>query len=141
MLWTVVSDLRERRIPNWLNIAVAVLAVVYWMARDVPFWPTMGRQLLIAGGVALVFGCLWLRGMLGGGDLKLHVALALWLPLLPLVEMLVWMGLAGFVLSLIVAADHYGRKRDGSPRVPYGVAISFGAVMVLGEPIINRIAA
>ena len=135
--WTVVSDLRERRIPNWLTLGVALLAPLYWAGQDVALLKTMAMQLLVAAGVALVFGLIWLRGWLGGGDLKLHVALALWLPLLPLMHMMIWMSLAGLLLSLIVWGEHKVRGKPGVPRVPYGVAIAFAAAIVLGEPIVN----
>lgn len=139
--WTVHSDLRTRRIPNWLNIAVALLALVYWAAQDVPFWRTLGLQLALAAGVALIFGLMWLRGWMGGGDLKLQAALALWLPFIPLMETLVWISVAGLFVTLAGWAEHRVRNRQGRIRIPYGVAISAGAAIVLGEPIINRFVA
>ena len=135
--WTIVSDIRHRRIPNWLTLAVTLLAPLYWAGQDVPFLKTMALQLAIAAGVALVFGLIWLRGWLGGGDLKLHVALALWLPLLPLVRMMVLMSLVGLILSLIVWGEHRMREKPGAPRIPYGVAIALATAIVLGEPIVN----
>ncbi len=141
LVYTIVSDLKSRRIPNWLNIAIAGLAVIYWAAQDVPFWATMGEQLLLAGGVTLFFGIFWWRGLLGGGDLKMHMALALWLPLRPLIDMLFVMSVFGVVLTLVVWAEHKWRNREGRIRAPYGVAISLAAFLILGEPIVNRFAA
>ncbi|MHB9880047.1 A24 family peptidase [Pacificimonas sp. ICDLI1SI03] len=139
--WTVFSDLKARRIPNWLNAAVAILAFAYWGAQDVPFWKAMGVQIALAAGVAVIFGLLWLRGWMGGGDLKLQIALALWLPFIPLMEMLVWISIAGLFVTLIGWAEHRLRRRPGRVRIPYGVAIAVGAAIVLGEPIINRFSA
>ena len=47
------------------------------------------------------------------------------------------MSIAGGVLTLGLLAWHRARKREGRPEIPYGVAIAFGALAVLG-PILNQ---
>ncbi|MGB3722650.1 MAG: prepilin peptidase [Pacificimonas sp.] len=141
LLYTIFSDVRARRIPNWLNLAIAALAVLYWASQDVSYLAVFKEQLLLAGCVGLFFGLFWLRGWLGGGDLKMHIALALWLPLRPLIEMMLWMSIFGVVLTVIVFIEHKWWNREGRIRAPYGVAISFAAFLILGEPIVNRFAA
>ncbi|MBV7255248.1 prepilin peptidase [Pacificimonas sp. WHA3] len=136
--WTVISDIRSRRIPNWLTLAVAGLAIVFWAAQPVPFPDMMGMQLLLAIAVAVIFFPFWWLGWMGGGDWKLQAALALWLPLAPLLEMFVWIAVVGFFVTLIAWGVHRRQRAKGPVRTPYGVAIAIGAAIVTGEPIINQ---
>jgi prepilin peptidase CpaA len=77
-------------------------------------------------------------GMMGGGDVKLIGALALWLPLGAVVKLLLVMSVAGGLLTLaMVARQRLGRKQE-KPEVPYGVAIALGGFWVIGEPFLNR---
>ena len=67
-------------------------------------------------------------GMMGGGDVKLAAALALWFPPGATLKFLVLMSIAGGVLTVLVLVVHRLRKRDGRPEIPYGVAIAFGGL-------------
>ena len=72
-----VSDLRTRRIPNWLTVSSLALAVVFHLATR--GWPGL---LFAASGFGAGFGILlvlWLIGGGGGGDVKLMGALGAWL--------------------------------------------------------------
>ena len=123
-----VIDVRTFTISNRLNLTVALLAPVYWLSVALSPWPGMAVQL--AGG-AMVFVLLagaFYAGMMGGGDVKLAAALALWFPPVATVKFLVLMSLAGGVLTLVVLAFHRARKREGRPEIPYGVAIAFGGL-------------
>ena len=64
--------------------------------------------------------------MMGGGDVKLAAALALWFSPGDTLQFLVLMSLAGGVLTLVVWSCTALRKSEGRPEVPYGVAIAFG---------------
>ena len=124
------SDARRFRIPNLIPLAIALLYPAHlWASRLGLDW----SGALVAA--ALVFACglvLFARGALGGGDVKLLGAAALWAgpPLLP--ALLVVMGLSGGVLAALAWTE--GRVRrwlppgvSETPRVPYGVAIAAGA--------------
>ena len=51
------------------------------------------------------------------------------------------MSLAGGVLTLIVVIEHrHGRKAEGRPEVPYGVAIAFGGLWILAQRFLNQFA-
>ncbi|MGB7405482.1 MAG: prepilin peptidase [Pacificimonas sp.] len=136
-----ISDIRARRIPNALCLAIAALSPVYWWAQPVAFVPTLAFQAALALVILIVFGLFWTLGWLGGGDVKLKVATALWLPLAPLMNMLLWMAMAGATLSLVVWAAHKRWPERTDKRVPYGVAIAFGGLAVVGKPILNALSA
>ena len=134
-----IEDARTREIANWKNAAVALLAPAWWWANGLAPWPDIALQLGVA---ALVFGFFagaYALGQMGGGDVKLIGALALWLPVQPLVWMLVLMSLIGGAVTLLLLADKHLRRRGGaSLEIPYGVAIAIAGLLVLREPIFNQ---
>jgi prepilin peptidase CpaA len=77
---------------------------------------------------------------MGGGDVKMIGALALWLPGPALFFMLMVMSIIGGVLTLIMMFDHWRRKAPGAVETPYGVAIAMASMVALGEPIFNHFA-
>jgi len=79
-------------------------------------------------------------GMMGGGDVKLAAALALWFPPLVTVKFLVLMSLAGGVVTALALLAHRWARREGRPKIPYGVAIAFGGLAILAEPYLNHFA-
>jgi prepilin peptidase CpaA len=75
---------------------------------------------------------------MGGGDVKLIAALALWLPVDDFMTMLMVMSIAGGVVTLAMIVEGKLRRAGGAIEVPYGVAIVFAALMSIREPIFNR---
>ncbi len=73
-------DLRSRTIPNGLNIAIALLAIPFWWSLGLALWPDAAIQLGVAVLVFGLFAIAFAFGAMGGGDVKLIGALALWLP-------------------------------------------------------------
>jgi prepilin peptidase CpaA len=144
MAVAALEDLRRLIIPNRLILALCVL----W-----PFYLAMAPNLSLAAG-GLAAGCaaavfvvgalLYARGLIGGGDVKLLAVATLWAGPDATPALLVWTGLLGGVLSLVllltplrmvlpgpagVAAD------DAHPiAVPYGVAIAAAAIIVTIPP-------
>ena len=143
LAYIAVGDLRARLIPNWTVAAIAALAIPYWAGRGLTL-SILLEQACVFAAATLLFGLLWQYGnwtgrrLLGGGDLKLYMALALWLPAGIYLEMLIWMSLVGLALSLIVFAHHRHARKPGRVRVPYGVAIVAGTFAVLGEQIVKQ---
>jgi prepilin peptidase CpaA len=94
-------------------------------------------QIGLATAIGLVFaGCFFL-GWMGGGDVKLLAALALWLPLEKMAGLLVWMAVGGGVLTLAMLIAHRLRRAEGRPEIPYGVAIVGAALLVLTNDILT----
>ena len=135
-----VIDVRTFTISNRLNLTVAVLAPLYWLSIALSPWPGVAVQL---GGAAVVFVLLaaaFYAGMMGGGDVKLASALALWFPPASTIKFLVFMSLAGGLLTLIILVWHRAKRREGKPEIPYGVAIAFGGLAILAQPFLNHFA-
>lgn len=135
-----VIDMRTFTISNRLNGAVALLALVFWWWVKLPLWPDGAIQLAIAAGVFLILALAFYAGMMGGGDVKLAAALALWFPPAATVRFLVFMSLAGGAVTLMAVAIHRIRHGEGRPKIPYGVAIAIGGLLVLAQRFLNQFA-
>ena len=56
------------------------LAIPFWWAIGLPLWPDVAIQVGVAALVFGLFAIAFAMGAMGGGDVKLIGALALWLP-------------------------------------------------------------
>ena len=130
-----IEDARIREISNWKNAAIALLALPWWFAMGLDPWPDMAIQLGIALIVFALFAAAFHFGMMGGGDVKMIAALALWFPFGQLVTMLIVMSLAGGAITLLMLIDKWARRTGTQPEVPYGIAIAIAALLMLREPI------
>jgi prepilin peptidase CpaA len=135
-----VVDVRTFTISNRLNLAVALLAPVYWLSISLAPWPGIAIQLAAGAAVFTLLAGAFYAGMMGGGDVKLAAALALWFSPTGTVRFLVLMSLAGGILTLVLVAWHRARKREGRPQIPYGVAIAFGGLAILTQRFLNQFA-
>ena len=133
-----IEDARKREIANWKNGAIALLAVPWWIANGLSFWPDILVQIGIAVAVFALFAAAFHFGMMGGGDVKMIGALALWFPFQPLVTMLIIMSLAGGGITLLMLIDKWLRRQSAQPEVPYGIAIAIAALLTIREPILNQ---
>ena len=143
-----VIDVRTFTISNGLNAAIALMAPLYWWSIGLGLWPDVAIQLVVAVAVFLVLAATFYLGMMGGGDVKMAAAIALWFPPLATLKFLVVMSLAGGVVTLIVLLIHKKRgnpqlNEDGKPvrpQIPYGVAIAAGALWILAQRFLNQFA-
>jgi prepilin peptidase CpaA len=96
------TDLRSRRIPNWLVFPFFGLgiAVSSWLHG----WHGALQSLEGAGLGILLFGVLFMMGGMGAGDVKLCAAIGAWIGPAQLFIALVLTGLAGGAMVLIWAA-------------------------------------
>src|SRR4051795_2302757 len=92
------TDLRSRRIPNWLVLPflLAGVAVSAWSHG----WHGLGQSLAGVGVGAAIFGTLFCLGGMGMGDVKLCAAIGAWIGPSQLLIALVVMALAGGVMAL-----------------------------------------
>src|SRR5690606_9032066 len=138
LLVAAFTDLRSRRIGNWLIGGIALGAPLFWWTSEMPLWADPWIQTSVAAqlGVALVtfavLAALFALRAMGGGDVKLLTALALWIAPLPFLRLLLMMALLGGVLTLGFGAWHVMRRQREKLAIPYGVAISLAGLWVLG---------
>lgn len=138
MLAAAISDIRNRTISNRLNMAIALLAIPYWFTLGLSPWPDMAWQLGLAFIVFAVFVGLFMVGGMGGGDVKMIGAVALWVPPALLLPMLMVMAIGGGLLSAAMLAHKYWTKKTEAPEVPYGVAIAAAGLWMLHQQYLNQ---
>ncbi|SEU06693.1 prepilin peptidase [Variovorax sp. OV084] len=108
LLFVAVYDFRQRRVPNWLVLAGAAVALAALALGMQPFGIDAFTALT---GAAVGFGCLLLIyaiGFMGAGDVKFAGALGLWVGLPALLP--IWVGaslLAGLHSALWLALQRW----------------------------------
>ena len=133
-----IEDVRTREIANWKNATIALLAPFWWWLNELSLWPDVAILLGIASVIFFLFWVVFHFGGMGGGDVKMIGALALWFPFQPLLWMLIIMSLVGGVLTVLLVVERAVRRKKGAIEVPYGVAIAIAALISLPEPFLNQ---
>ena len=103
--------------------------------------PMEALQLGVSLIAFVVLAALFALKMMGGGDVKLLTALALWIPPMLFVQLLIVMALVGGLLTIIMGAWHVMRRQRDRIAIPYGVAIAFGGLWVLGTHLLPEASA
>jgi len=134
-----VEDARTREIANWKNAAILALAPLWWWSNGLSLLPDIAIQLAIAGVVFALFCGAFYFNWMGGGDVKMIGALALWLPFQALAWMLIIMSLLGGALTVLLVVERLIRRKDGNIEIPYGVAIALAGLIAIREPLFNHL--
>lgn len=113
LLFAAGTDLRRREIDNWLNAAIALAAPLFWWAGGLALWPDIAWQLGIALAAFGIAAGLFAIGQMGGGDVKLIAALALWFPPDAFLQLLIIMAVLGYILTMGLGAFRVGRDDGG----------------------------
>ncbi len=147
-LTAIQQDLFRRQIPNGLSVGLLVVALVKWVVlRD---FSSALWALAIASMVFAVTFVMFLRGWMGGGDVKLMTTSSFFLGAWATYPFLVFTAVAGGFVTLAVlgrniavrwlrpaasgGGDHDVRVADAT--VPYGVAIAAGAIWVMVQQLL-----
>ena len=131
LLVAAFTDIRRRQIDNWLNFGIALAAPAFWWSTGLSLWPDMALQIGVAVVTFLVCSGLFAIRWMGGGDVKLLTALALWLPFYTFMQLLLIMAVVGGFLTVLLVFWHVARRQRDRIAVPYGVAIAIGGLWVL----------
>ena len=100
LLWAAFTDLRTRTIGNKLNLAIAAGAPLFWWATGLSLWPGVAIQIGLAAATFAICCLFFAVRQMGGGDVKLLTALALWFPPTNFALLVIIMAMAGWVLTL-----------------------------------------
>jgi prepilin peptidase CpaA len=102
------TDLRARRIPNWLTFSMGIAGVLQSFSSIGTVSP-LASALGLAAGFGLTF-VLFALGALGGGDVKLMAGVGAWVGPAPVVAVFAITALIGMMIVL-VQASLQGRLR------------------------------
>lgn len=130
LLIAAITDWRRRQIDNKLTAAIAVGAPLFWWASGFSL-TDIGWQLGVALAAFVILAGLFALGWMGGGDVKLISALALWIKPLIFVRLLLIMAIIGGVLTLAFGCWHIVRRQRERLAIPYGIAIAAAGLWVL----------
>lgn len=133
-------DLRSRTIPNWLNLLMALLAIPFWWASGLEIWPDVALQIGLALAVFALFTLAFVIGAMGGGDVKMLGALALWIPGGALFPLVMIMSISGGVLTAAMIVRQRLARKQGQLEIPYGVAIAFAGLWLISERFLYQFA-
>lgn len=129
LLVAAFTDLRRREIDNWLNAAIVLAAPLWWLAMGFG-WADIGFQICLAA-ATFVFACiLFATGQMGGGDVKLLTALALWFTPLSFMQLIVLMAVIGGGASVAMAA--FNMKRIPGETLRDGLAMIAALAWIWG---------
>jgi prepilin peptidase CpaA len=149
-----LGDVRSYRIPNTLNLAISALAIPYCLINfyqgSLAIWP----QIILITSIFAIMATLMMVNILGGGDAKLFLALAFWLPPQRYLDMILYTALAGGLMCVIILlkqSSNTGISATGvdgettatkrKQRIPYGVAIAAGGLIPVSQLILNALVA
>ncbi len=132
LLVAAFTDMRRRQIDNWLNAGIALAAPLFWWSSGLSLWPEVVSQLGVALAAFGILAAMFALRMMGGGDVKLLTALALWIEPAWFLNLIIVMALVGGVLTIVMGAWHIMRRQRERLAIPYGVAISTAGLWVLG---------
>ncbi|WP_299327181.1 prepilin peptidase [Parasphingopyxis sp.] len=137
LLYAAYGDWLRRDIPNKLNAAIALTAPLYWWAAGFSLWPEIAIIVGLALALFILFTGAFAIGAMGGGDVKMIGALALWMTPMQLPVMLVVMAIAGGILTTVMLIYHRSRKKPEKLEIPYGIAIAIGGLWVVLNEILT----
>lgn len=139
LVYAGVRDVQTFLIRNRLVLVVACLAPLYWLASGVGGIDILWRIATAAATFALL-ALAYRFGMMGGGDVKLAAAIALWFTPQESLRFLVLMTLAGGIVTLVALMVHKIAKKEGRAKIPYGVAIAVGGLWNVAQRFLNHFA-
>jgi prepilin peptidase CpaA len=148
LLYVATIDVATRLISNEVCLALAVLGIAGQLASPIQ----VAESLIAAAILFLLLFAIYAQGWMGGGDVKLLVALAIGLPLTSVIQLLTVTAFAGGVLALmhlmmrllpypglapagsslvrrIYAVERWRHLRHAP--LPYGVAIACGGIWTI----------
>lgn len=141
------SDFKQFTIPNSYAASLIFLFIpsfclLYFFQNDVVIFSSFQSHIFAFLIILAVTVLLYAFKLLGAGDSKLMAAVGLWLGLSGLVPFLFYMSLTGGVLAGLTLYLRKNPKfpkaaegswlnaaQEGDQRLPYGIAISVGALM------------
>jgi len=135
VLYAAFTDIRSRKITNRLTLAVAAGAPLFWWASGLAPWPGIALQLGLAAAMFAFGALMFALRQMGGGDVKLLTAIALWLPPSSFLILMLMICIANGVLTVFMVTRHRRIQRAGLEakklQIPYGVSVAACMIVLL----------
>ena len=125
---SIYTDIRYRLIYNKVTFAIALGAPLFWYATGGFNLSDIGMHLLTAAITFAFFALAFHFGAMGGGDVKLFAALALWFHWIEVLRLILYASLIGALVTIIFLLIHKLKQRDGMRAYPMASHIRIGTV-------------
>lgn len=132
LLVAAFTDLKRREIDNALNLAIALAAPLWWWSMGFG-WSAVAWQVGLCVITFAVACVLFALRQMGGGDVKLLTALALWFAPAHFGQVIVLMAMIGGGASIAMAAFNMERVRGETVRDAIGWIVAIGWVLLAGS--------
>ena len=142
LLYAAWSDFKQFLIPNRIPLCILTLYPAYVLTAGPGVEWLM--SLAIAGGVLAVGLVFFATGWMGGGDVKLITAAALWAGPEYSIHLLLLTAIAGGVLSLtVILWAKYAwivglSSGEITKKIPYGIAVAGAGLFVAGSLVTSQ---
>ena len=150
--YAVVADFRSLLIPNWIIVTLGAAFVVFALLYLEPM--TAIWHVVVALAVFCLTATFFAVNWIGGGDVKLLTATALWAGPQHVASLLLMMSALGFVLAMVLMGlrthdtfiapwlpDNMFLSRlqtlAKQGQCPYGVAIGVAALVAVGNTFLH----
>lgn len=152
LAWAAVNDAMWYRISNVVPIAILALYPLFLVAGGQGL-AQLHWAVAIAAATFLIGAVMFARGWMGGGDVKLLAALALWAGPTHFPALIIMTSIAGGALAMLallpgraatiawltqnlriaLQLPEAPRTATGKRTIPYGVAIAVGGLHMCGQ--------
>lgn len=135
LVWAAICDLTSLRVPNLACAGIGAVFFIHTILRADITWALHGA---LIGAAIFAFGAvLFARGYLGGGDVKMLAAVAMWAGSDKFLDFILVTAVAGasFALVMMSPIGFYIQGINGGLArrrmvMPYGVAIAIGGLFI-----------
>ncbi len=158
MVWAVISDIRFFILSNKLCLSVALLYPIFIVLLYINGTPLaleyIGWSVAISLTIFALLVTLFAFGYIGGGDVKLIPAIALWAGPAYTLKFLLITTICGGIVALLILGSQYIKKyplgtkssekinlsvsksaesEDEEKNIPYGIGIAAGGLYIAFE--------
>jgi prepilin peptidase CpaA len=100
LVWAAISDVRERRIPNWISFTLILTGIAGGIAH---LHGTTFLSSLAGFGVGLLPIVLFLVGGMGAADVKLAAGIGAWIGPIPMLWVLAGACIVSMAISIVMS--------------------------------------
>lgn len=144
LIAAMIGDIRKFRITNALNFSFAGSFFIFALLLGMEWKLILGHVTIGAIAFGVCFA-LFLLNLIGGGDVKLVGATALWLGGPPMYNYIMFSAILGGLVGIILIIARFAAKKFGLPKkpkwlrgilrrkahMPYGIALGLGGMIAL----------
>ncbi len=146
LVYAANTDFRRLEISNMTSLFIALLFIPAAIMAEISF-TNIVLHYAWAFGILAIGAAVFALGLMGGGDVKLLAAIAVWFEVSELSNLVMYIALLGGALSVIMLCAKkmpalarllgspvwLENNQDLQQPIPYGIAITGATIMLIGR--------